>query len=309
MTLKEFKIFACNELCSSQKKTSKNSALLDINVLLEHCLCKSKTWILLNPDYLLSKDLLDWLKNAIELRKTGLPIAYITGRKEFFGLDFFVTPDVLIPKPDTEILVENAVNLIKEKIIANPNRILTVCDMCTGSGCIGISVLKTIASDSALKERLPLFVLADISENALKIAKKNVQAILLPDEQERVRFCRTNLFENIGYTFDAILTNPPYVPSKLVDELLKDGRKEPRLALDGDITLTGEKSTSSDGLELIRNLVPQAYSHLAYGGLFFMETGEYNAKKARELCALSGFKNTSIICDLENQFRVVTGTK
>lgn len=309
MTIKEFKKFAYHELCSCQMQKDENSVLLDINVLLEHCLCKSKTWILLNQNAELSQDVFEWLKNALELRKTGLPIAYITSHKEFFGLDFFVTPDVLIPKPDTEILVENAIFAIKEKIKSNPNRILTVCDMCTGSGCIGISVLKTLSLDLTQNANLPLFVLADISQNALQVAKKNAENILSKKEQERIRFCHTNLFENIDLAFDAILTNPPYIPNNLVDELLKDGRSEPRLALDGDITLTGEKSSSCDGLELIRNLVPQAYEHLSYGGLFFMETGEYNAKKASLICKQTGFKNINIICDLENQLRVVTGKK
>ena len=100
-----------------------------------------------------------------------------------------------------------------------------------------------------------------------------------------------------------------YIPAAMVDELLKDGRREPRLALDGDVNVFGMDFDSSDGLELIRGLIPQAYERLVYNGIFLMETGEYNAEEACVLSKKAGFRNTKIICDLEGQLRDVYGVK
>ncbi len=254
----------------------------------------------------------EWLAEAIEKRKTGLPVAYIIGHKEFYGYDFIVSPAVLIPKPDTEILVEKAVGALAEKINANPDRILTVCDMCTGSGCIALSVLKALYEEKEVPlERLPKFTLVDISGPALEIARKNAESLLgdVSKLKERVRFVQSNLFEQLPYQFDAVLTNPPYVPASLTEELLRDGRSEPRLALDGDITLTGDRADSDDGLEIIRNLMPQIYDHTVFGGFFLMETGEYNMRGAENLSYRAGFRNSAVYNDLEDQERVLYGEK
>lgn len=113
------------------------------------------------------------------------------------------------------------------------------------------------------------------------------------------------MFEQVPGHFDFILTNPPYIPSALVDELLKDGRNEPRLALDGDInTEDGSKGFHTDGLDIIRNLIPDAKNHLAPRGIILMETGEYNAKAAASIAKSYGLK-TKILKDLEGQDRVV----
>ena len=257
-----------------------------------------------------------WLRDATARRATGLPIAYITGHKEFYGYDFIVSPDVLIPKPDTEILVERAVDVILSKMDARGENLLTVCDMCTGSGCIAIAVAKTLLEDERVApDQLPKFTLADISEPALDIARSNAAALLSDHGSlvmSRFNFVRTNLFDAISEAikYDVILSNPPYIPHTMVDELLRDGRSEPRLALDGDITLTGDRAcaddgqTKDDGLEIIRNLIPQAQAHLAPRGTVLMETGEYNAEAAAALAAAAGF-NTEIHRDLEGQLRVV----
>jgi len=309
MTIQEFKTFAVEQL-----KNTSPSPQLDIQVLLEFKLNYNKTTLLLKRDEELSEENLQWLKTAVEKRKTGFPIAYITGVKEFYGYTFAVTPDVLIPKPDTEILVEHAIELVIEKMEARPNQILTICDMCTGSGCIALAVLRTLIDVYKVPYgQLPSFTLVDISENALEIAKKNA-ASLVPDLSDKIHFVRSNLFEQFtltgGWSFDLILTNPPYIPHSMVNELLLDGRSEPRLALDGDITLTGdaaytmEGDLADDGLEIIRNLIPQAKVHLSTLGVILMETGEYNAKAASFIAEENGFK-TRIHTDLEGQLRVV----
>ena len=292
------------------------SAKLDAEVLLSYRLGFSKTELLLKRDYEIPAEKEDWLLAATARRTSGLPIAYITGHKEFYGYDFIVSPDVLIPKPDTEILVERAVDVILSMMDARGENLLTVCDMCTGSGCIAIAVAKTLLEDERVPAaQLPKFTLADISEPALDIARRNATALLSDHGSlvmSRFNFVRTNLFDAIteAIKYDLILSNPPYIPHTMVDELLQDGRNEPRLALDGDITLTGDRAreadgqTKDDGLEIIRNLIPQTQAHLAPRGTVLMETGEYNAEATAALAEGMGF-NTEIHKDLEGQLRVV----
>lgn len=294
------------------------SPKLDAEVLLSYCLGFSKTELLLKRDYEVPADKEAWLRDATSRRATGLPVAYITGHKEFYGYDFIVTPAVLIPKPDTEILVERAVDVILSMMDARGENLLTVCDMCTGSGCIAVAVAKTLLEDERVPaDQLPKFTLADISEPALDIARRNAAALLAEHGSlvmSRFNFVRTNLFDAISEAikYDVILSNPPYIPHTMVDELLRDGRSEPRLALDGDITLEGDRAlahdgsgeAANDGLEIIRNLIPQAQAHLAPRGSLLMETGEYNAEATAALAEDAGF-NTEIHCDLEGQLRVV----
>lgn len=308
MTIEDFKKIALNELKNSP------SPLLDLNVLLEHFLGFDKTQILLNHKKEITFEQEKNILQAVQKRKTGLPIAYITGKKEFFGYEFYVSPAVLIPKPDTEILVERGIEIILEKIKKHPDVILTVCDMCTGSGCIALSVAKALTDVYKIESvDLPKFTLVDISPAALEIAMQNAKKLGIPSD--KVRFVRSNLFEQFsndgGWTFDVILTNPPYVPHEMVEELLRDGRNEPRLALDGDVCtqkkegfMPGDFSQTDDGLEIIRSLLPQCYNHLCPEGVILMETGEYNALDAQIIASSHHFK-TTLHKDLEGQLRVV----
>ncbi len=304
MTIQEFKNLSVKTLKDSP------SASLDVNVFLEHCLKQNKTWLLVHSEEELSAKQFSWLTEAVAKRKTGLPVAYISGHKEFYGYDFIVSPSVLIPKPDTEILVENAIDEIIAKIEFQPEIILSVCDMCAGSGCIGISVLKNLIEEYKIpSEKLPKFTFADISEEALNITKQNAKKLLPPKEFEELRFIQTNLFSEVPFTFDLILTNPPYIPAKMVTELLRDGRNEPRLALDGDVGIFGEPTEQNDGLGIIRRLVPESYEHLAYNGVLIMETGEYNAKATKNIFMQNNFRCTKIFNDLEGQERNVYGIR
>ncbi|MCR4579535.1 MAG: peptide chain release factor N(5)-glutamine methyltransferase [Treponema sp.] len=305
MTIQNFKNTAIKKIASSP------SPQLDLEVLLSYILGFTKTDLLMKRDFEIPREKEVWLQEALERRAQGLPIAYITGQKEFYGYNFIVSPDVLIPKPDTEILVERATDLIAQIIEKKKNSLLTICDMCTGSGCIALSVMKSLLEDYNIpQDRLPKFTLADISEAALDIARKNAEGLFgkaSPLVKSRLAFVRTNLFETIPAKFDLILTNPPYVPRQLTDQLLQDGRSEPRLALDGDVTITGEHSSSNDGMEIIRNLIPQAKEHLAPHGTIFMETGEYNAQDSANLAKKYGF-TSRIHKDLEGQLRLVEMT-
>ena len=305
MTIQQFKSNAIKTLSETSP-----SAALDVSVFLEFCLKKNKTWLLMNNETELSGEQEEWLTEAVEKRKTGLPVAYITGHKEFYGYDFIVSPAVLIPKPDTEILVEKALDAIIAKMEAHPDIVLSICDMCTGSGCIGLAVLKQLIEEYKIPAgSLPKLTMIDISSEALDIARLNAKKLLPEEEVENIRFIQNNLFFEIEYMFDLILTNPPYIPSHMVDELLKDGRSEPRLALDGDVTPYGEKTKDEDGLGLIRVLLPQAKERLIPNGVLLMETGEYNAEATAKLADECGFRNIKIHNDLESQLRVMEGLK
>lgn len=301
MEIREFKSWAKKHLSSSP------SAALDVSVLLEFFLGKDKTWILLHEEDELTAEQFSKLSEAVFARKTGLPVAYITGRKEFYGYDFFVTPDVLIPKPDTEILVESAILKITEKINEEgKNGISSICDICTGSGCVGLSAIKSLSERNEIPSaKLPELTLSDISSAALLIAEKNAKNLLSKELFQKINLVKSDLFSAIHKKFDMILSNPPYVPSKMVDELLKDGRSEPRLALDGD----AYDVPSNDGLSLIRRLVPQCMEHLNEGGILIVETGEYNALETKTIFEKSGFSYVKIIKDLEGQARDVYGEK
>ena len=301
MTIKEFKQFSQKELSCFESRH------LDISVFLQTALKCDKTFILLNQDFKIPQEALNFLLDAVQKRKTGLPVSYITNHKEFFGYDFFVTKDVLIPKPDTEILVSKGIESIEEKINSSGEKILNVLDMCTGSGCVGLSVYKFLKEELKIpKNKMPRFFLSDISENALEIAKINAKNLLKSDF-ENIKFIQSNLFENLSGKFDVLLSNPPYVPKKMAKELLLDGRSEPLLALDGDVSLFGEESESEDGLEIIRNLILQSKEHLNPYAVIMLETGEYNALQTQEILKNYGFRNLKIHKDLENQFRVCEG--
>src|SRR5574344_1332340 len=166
MTIREAQQLGRNTLTNSP------SAALDTDCFLQFILSGDKTHLLAHSSDELTEKQFSSFNKALSLRTTGLPVAYITGHKEFYGIDFIVTPDVLIPKPDTETLVEQALEVLKER--QNAKHILTVCDMCTGSGCVGLATLFECAAQKIfLYEKIPTFTLADISDRALDIARKN----------------------------------------------------------------------------------------------------------------------------------------
>lgn len=307
MTISQARKFALSELKFSP------SPILDADVILKWILKCDQTFILFHSETELSEPQKNIFCSSIEKRKTGLPVAYITGIKEFFGYDFEVDKNVLIPKPDTELLVENAVNFIEEKFhAASDCKILSVCDMCSGSGCVGISILKFIEEKKIIpKSLLPKIIFADISKKTLDIAKKNSLRLLSEFAFEKTVFVQSNLFENLGQSrnglFDVIVSNPPYIPYSQTVELLKDGRSEPSLALCGDIDLNGNLTNFDDGLEIIRNLIFQSVDFLNPGGILILETGEYNAFQTKKIMEDSEFKDVKIYKDLEGQFRNVSG--
>ena len=302
-------IFEAKKFIAKKIESVSQTPFLDAEIFLQEILYKDKTFILMNKNFALNqsqeKKIFEWTS----AREQGLAVAYIIGKKEFFGYDFFVNQNVLLPKADTEILVSRAIEIISEKIAANENRILTVCDMCAGSGCIALSVLRTLADCERVPfERLPQFTMADISLDALSVAKKNAEILLHGKENSRVKFIQSNLFEAVPFSFDVILANPPYIPHEEARALLADGRGEPLLALDGDVSREGDFSGTNDGLEVARRLALEAKSHLAPNGFLLMETGEYNADAAADFLRLHNFCGVEILRDLEGQKRVVVAS-
>lgn len=275
---------------------------LDADCILQWVLHCDKTQLLLRRDDPLTAAQAAAAQEAAARRRTGLPIAYITGSKAFFGNDFYVTPAVLIPKPDTELLVEQTIAAVRAAHAARPQQKIAVCDMCAGSGCVGISVLCALGGGISL-------TLVDVSADALQVARTNARRLLAPAVQDDVRFVQSDLFAHVPQVFQVIAANPPYVPHTQARELLRDGRSEPLLALDGDVAENGVWSGTEDGLALIRRLVPQAYTHLADGGMLLVETGEYNARQAAVYFAQAGLKDIYIEKDLSGQLRNVIGRK
>lgn len=204
----------------------------------------------------------------LEKRKERVPLQYILGKWEFMGKEFFVSPDCLIPRPDTEILVEKALTFLKKGD--------HVADLCTGSGCIGISL-------SLYKPGIDL-TLVDISSGALEMAKKNASAHGI-DARFILGDIRTSLPNE---KFDLIISNPPYIKTRDIESLSPEVKKEPLLALDG----------GDDGLDLVRFLVSDCTKHLNEGGKMIVEFG-YDQEN--EICALlssaTGFSSYEILYD------------
>ena len=294
------------------KTQLRSSLTLDADVLLQHFLNKPRAWLFAHDDTDISS-IREAFCAAVERRCTGLPVAYITGEKDFWGLPFHVSPDVLIPKPDTELLVERSLAIIREKAAAlRQERTLFMLDPCTGSGCVAISILHTLEAENI---RNLCCIAADISPAALAIARRNAQRLLSTETQTRLYIIEGDmrtLPETIArfeeslssssliskpIRFDLIAANPPYVPSTLTQELLKDGRNEPALALDG----------GSDGLDFIRILTNNTCTVLNRNGVLLSEVGEYHAKAASKLFETAGFSDVRIHQDLASQDRLIEG--
>lgn len=277
--------------------SSSSTPALDSILLLAFTLETTKDKIFSHEADIIPAETVSVFKKFVERRLTGEPVAYIIGQKAFWKHDFYVTPAVLIPKPDTEMLVEKAVEILRQKTAEKP---LFIADVCTGSGCIAVSMYSELMRFLPATESNFQFFATDICDNALQVAKTNASSILGTEHQ--IKFLKGNLLEPLlqtGLQFDLIMSNPPYVPSELVKELLKDGRREPELALDG----------GNDGLQLIRQMIPQVWKALAKNGILLIETGEYNAAETRELLQQQGFANVSTYTDIGGQPRLTKAEK
>lgn len=252
---------------------------IEAKILLKYIFNKDDSYIIINMDKQLNKLEEKQFIEYIEKIKNGYPLQYITNMQEFMGLKFYVNEDVLIPQPDTEVLVLNAIKYIKKQVINSKNKeIIKILDLCTGSGAIAISLKKY------LNEKVEI-VASDISKKALEIASKNANY-----HNVAINFICSNMFEQIGEHFDLIISNPPYVKRKDIETLPKEVQKEPHIALDGGI----------DGLDYYRVIKRDAKRHLNNNGIVMMEIG-YDQK----LDAQKIFSNSTCIKDIENRDRVI----
>lgn len=216
---------------------------------------------------------------CIEKRKSAIPSAYITGEKEFYGRIFKVTPSVLIPRPDTETLAEEGVKFMK-------NRKGTILDLCTGSGCVGI----TVAAETGCQA-----VLSDISQEALQVAAENAGKLI----HGRAGVVLSDLFAAFdGLRFAAILSNPPYLTDIWYEETADEVKAEPQLAFPGG---------GADGLDIIRKIIREAPAFLENKGLLAIECDFRQCDECVNVMQSSGFSDIWVVKDLSGRGRVVRG--
>ncbi|MDR1702713.1 MAG: peptide chain release factor N(5)-glutamine methyltransferase [Sporomusaceae bacterium] len=257
---------------------------LDAEVLLAHILKKDRLYLYTHFDQPLDPSELSEFRNLVRARANRLPVAYALGFKEFMGLNLQVDPNVLIPRPDTEILVETACNLLKE--VKEPQ----ILDLGTGSGAIIVSLL------AALKDAAGVAV--DISPAALKIAQANAAR---HNVLTRLEFACGDLFGPLAEispaprAFDAILANPPYIPAADLASLSPEVRQEPQLALNG----------GADGLDFYRRLLRDAKDYLHADGFLAVEIGIGQAPQIEALSKDTGFVLQQIVKDYSNIDRVL----
>lgn len=214
---------------------------------------------------------------AVQKRAEHIPLQYIIGEQEFMGLRFKVNSNVLIPRQDTETLVEQVLKIVKPG--------MKVLDLCTGSGCVLISVLKNAPELIGMG--------SDISKTALLVAKENAKL-----HEVDAEWVRSDLFDNITETFDVIMANPPYIPTGEILSLMPEVRDfEPENALDG----------GADGLDFYRKIAGQVKDYLNPGGYVYMEIGYDQGEAVSELMRNAGFTEVEVIKDLARNDRVVKG--
>jgi len=252
---------------------------LESEILLCEALGVSRAWLYANPDQVIEPGQADRYLDLTRQRQAGQPIAYLTGQREFWSLPLKVNSDVLIPRPETELLVETALDLIP------PDATWRIADLGTGSGAIALA----IASERPLCE----IHATDYSQAALEIAGENMQN-LAPD---RVSLFHGSWLEPLGGKFNLIVSNPPYIATHDPHLLIGDCRFEP----------TGALVAGHDGLNAIREIVPQAVGYLAPGGVLAFEHGYDQGIRIRNLFEKSGYTGVATRRDIESRERVTSG--
>lgn len=255
--------------------------VLTAKILLSFFLGVSKEYLIINQEERVIEQVEQKYKKAIDKIIKGYPIQYITQKQEFMKLNFHVNENVLIPRADTEILVEE---VIKYAIIINKEKI-NILDLCTGSGAIGISLAKYITNS--------FVTMSDISIEALEVARINVKN---NNVENKTKIIQSNLFENIQAKFDIIVSNPPYIEKNEISKLDINVQNEPLIALDGGI----------DGLDFYRKIADNANNYLNENGLLFLEIG-YNQKESVTSIIenTNMYKNIECTKDLSGNNRVI----
>jgi release factor glutamine methyltransferase len=278
MNLKEILKYGKEELI----KNNIEDASIIAKELAEYIFKITRAQLIANNDMEFSKDQTDNYINSIKKISTGIPIQYITNNQEFMNLNFYVDENVLIPQPDTETLVEEVINEYKEKKCE-------ILDLCTGSGAIAISLAKYINESN--------IVASDISMKALQIAKLNAEKNLV---RKKIEFIESDMFNKIyKEDFDIIVSNPPYIKTKVIEKLDRQVKNEPYIALDG----------GADGLKFYKIIIENAYKYIKNEGKVFLEIG-YDQKN--ELINLfkenNHYENIYSKKDLGGNDRIIVAT-
>jgi release factor glutamine methyltransferase len=249
-------------------------------LLLLHVLDRDRTFLLAHPEENLSAKQFDRYQEFVVRRAEGYPLQYLTGRQEFFRLDFEVTPDVLIPRPETELIVEVGIEILKDE--AAP----FFADLGTGSGAIAISLLEELPRAQAMA--------VDVSPGALEVAKRNAERHRVSD---RLQLVKSDLFSTIDprTAFDLIVSNPPYVPADDLNGLQREVRHEPPGALDG----------GPDGLTVIRRLLKDAPAFLPANGYLVFEIGFEQHEAVKKLIDHGAWELIELQKDLQGIPRTV----
>lgn len=273
MTLREAYDYGKEQL----KKAGIEEADLDAWYLLEYVTGVTRAMYFLDMNWEINDEEKVKFCEYIEARATHIPLQHITGVQEFMGLEFCVNEHVLVPRQDTEVLVETVLQRLKVGA--------TVLDMCTGSGCILISLLKLGNKVSGTA--------VDISEEALKVTRKNAEKLNVTAE-----LIRSNLFENVEGKYDVIVSNPPYIPTAVIRELQDEVKlHDPVLALDG----------REDGLYFYRQIVKESVCFLKPGGMLCFEIGYDQGEAVSQLMKEAGYTEVVVKKDLAGLDRVVSG--
>jgi len=260
------------------RNTSIETPELDATILLAEVLGIDRSSLILKDFEYVSPEEEKRYEDLLKRRINGECVAYILGRKEFWGLEYIVSENVLVPRPETETIVEAALSYID----LFPS--CTLLDLCTGSGAIGI----------ALKyERPEINVFAsDISSSALKIAEENAKRLV----NGEISFIESDLFNRINGTFNIIVSNPPYIPLNTIDDLAMEVRREPRISLDG----------GKDGLEIIERLIINAKDYLFSEGILLIEADPCQMLAINDIFIANNYHNVRFYNDLSGQKRVIS---
>lgn len=258
-------------------------AALDARLLLEYICHTNRNDLLVHGGREVEEEERSRYFKDIARRKSHVPLQHITGEQDFMGLTFEVNGHVLIPRQDTEILVEEVMRYLHDG--------MDVLDMCTGSGCILLSLLHYSNGCRGVG--------VDISEEALAVAERNGSR-LQKEETRLYQFLQSDLFEKVEGYFDIIVSNPPYIPSGVIPELMEEVREhEPLSALDG----------KTDGLFFYRKIASQAGGYLHGGGYLFFETGCGQAEAVKNIMEAEGYRDVATVRDYAGLDRVVYGWK
>jgi release factor glutamine methyltransferase len=260
------------------------NASMDAGILVSHVVDRDKAYLIAHPESELTEHQLELLMILTARRAAREPLQYIVGYQEFFGREFKVTPGVLIPRPETEILVERAILFLRQ--VDAPR----FCEIGVGSGCISVSILSEVANGSAVG--------VDISETAIRVADENAQ---LMDVRDRIEFIVSDLFSSVAADgFDAIVSNPPYVPEPDLGSLQPEVRDfEPHVAL----------TSGTAGLDLIERLIAEAPARLKPDGALIFEIGFDQSERVREMFDDRLWRDIEFLADLQGFPRVAFGIK